>query len=210
MRPSIDCTGWQATGNQMGCCYDYRAETKKFVLTLVFNLTLEARPDSFAVNHLFILNLEPFGPVQRGYLTLLLQSTDGLVGRFFSVGVSPINEGASICFLKHEDVLEAIKVLASKKDMRLLLKGPSETYADLPVPNASGFNELYMELYRKVTSPRTSKDDPFEELLTSLDQRLTLREVPFDAELMRQAKAKWPYDMASADEEYKRLVGRFN
>src|SRR6202008_1957155 len=100
-------------GNRLGCCYDCReAETGKFLITLTFDLTLEAGLGGLSVNPFLSVGLKPFGPVQEGYLILLLQSRDGATGRFFNVSVAPTAPGgASIRFGKRDDVLEVIKVL---------------------------------------------------------------------------------------------------
>lgn len=49
-------------------------------------------------------------------------------------------------------MFEIVKALQSATDLRLMLKGPSETYVDLPVPNNAGFRDLHDKAYRSAAS----------------------------------------------------------
>lgn len=158
---SVDWTGWAATDNRLGCCYDYRDPvTKVFLATITFDFQLEGSLGGLVVHPLLSIQLEPFVIEQELYLALMLEGKDRLSSNFLPVTLTPNANatGASIRFSKRDDVMEIIRVLRLGEDLVLSLRGPSEVLVCLPVPNNRGFSELYDELYLAVSSMNNARE----------------------------------------------------
>jgi hypothetical protein len=160
MAMSADWTGWSLEDSTLRCSYEYRnVGSSKLVARLLLECVLEPGPGGLSVQPFHFIHLEPFRTNGPSCLVLFFGAGTS-IGKFFSVSVDSGNgERAMIRLTSREDVLECVKALCSGVELQFLLKGPTNTYAHLPVPNNLGFRELYDKAYRATArSPdRTGK-----------------------------------------------------